>query len=54
MARIHIDYAGTFYGSMWLIWIDAYSKHGGVEQVSSANGFNTVRKFREIFAVWRS
>ena len=41
--RIHIDYAGPFYGSMWLIWIDAYSKYGGAEQVSSANGFNTVR-----------
>ncbi len=49
--RIHIDYAGPFYGSMWLIWIDAYSKYGGAEQVSSANGFNTVRKLREIFAM---
>ena len=47
--RLQIDYAGPFYGSMWLIWIDAYSKYGNAEQVSSANGFNTVRKFREIF-----
>ena len=36
---------------MWLIWIDAYSKYGGAEQVSSANGFNTVRKLPEIFAM---
>ena len=32
-----------------LIWIDAYSKYGGVKQVSSANGFNTVHKLWEIF-----
>ena len=36
---------------MRLIWIDAYSKYGGAEQVSNANGVNTVRKFREIFAM---
>ena len=48
--RIHIDYAGPFYGAMWLIWIDAYSKYGGVERVSNANGINTVRKLREIFS----
>ena len=47
--RLHIDYAGPFYKSMLLIWINAYSKYGGAEQVSSANGFNTVRKLREIF-----
>ena len=49
--RHHIDYAGPFYESMWLIWIDAYSKYGGAEQVSNANGVNTVRKLREIFAL---
>ena len=46
--QLHIDYAGPFYGSMWLIWIDAYSKYGIAEQDSSANGFNTVCKLREI------
>ena len=43
--RLHIDYAKPFYGSMWFIWIDAYSKYGAAEQVSSANGFNTVNKY---------
>ena len=36
---------------MWLIWIDANSKYGGAEQVSNGNGFNTVRKLREILAM---
>ena len=36
---------------MWLIWIDAYSKYAGAEQVSNANGVYTVRKLREIFAM---
>ena len=40
--RLHIDYAGPCYGSMWLIWIHAYCKYGGAEQVSNANGVNTV------------
>ena len=48
--RIHIDYAGFFYGSMWLVWIDAYSKYAGVERVKSANSINTVRKLEELFS----
>ena len=36
---------------MWLIWIDADSKYGNAEQVSSANGFNTVRKLQKNFSM---
>ena len=36
---------------MWLIWIDANSKYDSAEHVSCANGFNTVRKLKEIFAM---
>ena len=49
--KIHIDCAGPFDVSMWLIRIDAYSKYGDAEQVISANGLNTVLKLREIFAM---
>ena len=49
MQHLHIDYAKPCYKSIWLIWIDAYSKYGGAKQVSIANGINTVRKLREIF-----
>ena len=48
---IHIDYAKPFVCLMWLIWIDAYSKYKGTELVSSANGFITLRKLKEIFAM---
>ena len=34
---------------MWLVWIDAFSKYGGVERVKSANGFSTIRKLTEVF-----
>ena len=50
--RLHIDNVWLLYGSMWLIWIDEYSKYGGAKQVSNANGFNTVRKLRKIFAMF--
>ena len=49
--RLHIDYAGRFYGFMWLIWIDAYSKYAGAKQGSNANRVNTMRKLREIVAM---
>ena len=42
--RLHIDYAGPFFKSMWLVWIDAFSKYGGVERVNTANGISTVHK----------
>ena len=48
--RLHIDYAGPFFGSMWLVWIDAFSKYGGVERVKSATGFSTVQKLNEVFS----
>lgn len=50
--RLHIDYAGPFFGSMWLVWIDSYSKYGGVERVKNADGLSTVRKLTEIFALF--
>ena len=50
--RLHIDYAGPFYGSMWLVLIDAFSKYGGVERVKSADGFSTIRKLTEVFSLF--
>ena len=50
--RLHIDYAGPFFGLMWLVWIDAFSKYGGVERVKSADGFNTIRKLTEVFSIF--
>ena len=50
--RHHIDYAGPFFGSMWLVWIDAFSKYGGVEHVKSSNCFSIVRKLTELFSLF--
>ena len=37
---------------MWLVWIDAFSKYGGVEHVKSSNGFSTVRKLTDMFSLF--
>ena len=50
--RLYIGYAHPFFGSMWLVWIDAFSKYGGVEHVKSANGFSTFRKLTELFILF--
>ena len=48
--RLHIDYAGPFYGKMFLLVIDAHSKWLEVEIVNSANTITTLEKLRRIFA----
>ena len=52
--RLHIDYAGPFFGSMWLVWIDAFSKYSGVERVKSAGGFYTIRKLTEVCSLFEN
>ena len=54
--RLHIDYAGPFFGSMWLVWIDAFSKYSGVEHVKSSNGMSSsiVRKVTELFYLFEN
>ena len=42
-----------FYGSMWLIWIDAYSKYKGAKQVSKSNKYNTAKTQRNYCHAWR-
>ena len=39
---------------MWLVWIDAFSKYGGVEHVKTANGFSTVPKLTELFFLFEN
>lgn len=48
--RLPVDYAGPFLNCMWLIWIDAHSKYGGVERVENATGDNTVKKLSSLFS----
>jgi len=49
-SRVHIDFAGPFEGSMWLIVIDSYTKWLEVKKMKSTSALATCRKLREIFA----
>ena len=48
--RIHIDYAGPFLGSMFLIIVDAHSKWAEVFPTSSTTSASTIRMLSETFA----
>ena len=48
--RLHIDYAGPYRGTMWLLLIDAYSKWPEVHAMSSTTAQATVQQLRGIFA----
>ena len=49
-SRIHIDYAGPFHGTYWLIVVDAYSKYPFVVRTKIANSSTTVELLETIFA----
>ena len=49
--RIHIDYAGPFKGSMWLIIVDSFSKWIEVENMkNSTTALNTIKKLTIVFS----
>ena len=48
--RVHIDYAGPFWGNMFLIVVDAYSKWTEVCVMRTSTATATVEKMRGIFA----
>ena len=48
--RIHIDYAGPFMGSMFLVVVDAYSKWLEVLPMSSTTTAKTLDALRSLFA----
>jgi hypothetical protein len=50
--RVHVDHAGPFLGNYWLLWIDAYSKFGGVHKVKREESATTVKVLRKIFALF--
>nr|XP_043069087.1 uncharacterized protein K02A2.6-like [Drosophila bipectinata] len=49
--RIHIDFAGPIFDSMWLICVDAYSQFPFVVQMSSTTTSNTIAALSSIFAI---
>lgn len=49
-SRIHIDFAGPFLGSMFLIIVDAYSKWPIVRQMKSTTSSQVIEVLRSVFA----
>lgn len=49
-SRIHIDHAGPFYGSQFLVLIDSHSKWMEVEKVPNTASEPTIRSLQRIFA----
>jgi hypothetical protein len=48
--RIHVDFAGPFYGKMFFIVVDAHSKWPEVVMMSSTTSQSTIEALRSIFA----
>ena len=49
-ARLHIDYAGPFFGKMFFVLVDAYSKWLEVKTLPAASAKTTIRCLQDIFA----
>ncbi|KAL7723904.1 hypothetical protein ACLKA6_014498 [Drosophila palustris] len=49
--RIHIDFAGPIFDSMWLICVDAYSHFPFKTQMTSTTTANTIAALTSIFAI---
>lgn len=47
---MHVDFAGPFFGAMWLILVDAYSSWPEIVQVSKITTGETIKVLRSIFA----
>ena len=50
--RMHIDYAGPFQNSMFLVVVDAHSKWPEVVPVSSTTSSSTIEVLRDLFATF--
>ena len=48
--RVHVDYAGPFMNSMWLVLQDAYSKWPEVIRMNSSTAHATVKALHTIFS----
>ena len=49
-SRLHIDYAGTYQGHMFLVVIDSHTKWLEVFPVKAATSFHTTEKLRMLFS----
>jgi hypothetical protein len=49
--RIHVDFAGPFFGKMWLLVTDAYSKWPEIISMKSITTERTVSELRNMFTI---
>ena len=49
-SRLHLDFAGTFLGNMYLVFVDAYSKWLNIQVMQSITDVRTSQKLHAIFA----
>ena len=49
--RLHIDFAGPFQGSMFLVVVDAYSKWPFVSVMQSTTVEKTIEELRQLFGI---
>jgi transposase InsO family protein len=49
--RIHLDFAGPFWGSVWLVCVDSFSRFPYVAQMSSTTTQATVQALRKVFII---
>lgn len=47
--RLHIDHAGIFLGTYWLVWVDAYSKYASVHRVKGPDASSTDKESEQSF-----
>ena len=48
--RVHVDFAGPFLGSTYLIAVDAHSKWPEVQEMKSTTAAKTIEVLRHLFA----
>ena len=51
--RLHLDFAGPFFGRMWFSVLDARSKWPEVMTMETTTSIKTIQTLRTIFARWR-
>ena len=51
--RIHLDYAGPFFGKMWFICVDAHSEYPYVvmQNIGQATAKETISTLQQMFAI---
>ncbi|XP_064472917.1 uncharacterized protein K02A2.6-like [Ornithodoros turicata] len=49
-SRVHLDYAGPFYGRNFLVGVDTYSRWPEVTQVSSLSATELIKHLQRMFA----